>query len=111
VAAKRKEADDHIRWVRDEVTAERARLAGHRETSEAELDEQRVRLAEDRQALEALLSSRVRGFDFIANAWADYEGRARAYRPPISNTGTIRPTWRLTGYARKARSLPTRAVS
>lgn len=73
VAAQRKEADDHLRWVRDEVSAERARLAERREAFEAELG----MLAEDRQALEALLSSRVRGFEFIATAWADYEA-ARA---------------------------------
>jgi hypothetical protein len=36
-------------------------------------------LAQDREALEALLESRVRGFGFIADAWADYE-RARADR-------------------------------
>ena len=45
----------------------------------AEVEKDRAQLAHDREALEELLESRVRGFAFIADAWADYE-RARADR-------------------------------
>jgi chromosome segregation ATPase len=55
LAARRKEADAELAAVTAEVAA------------------QRERLAEDRAALEALLENRVRGFEFIASAWADYE--------------------------------------
>ena len=74
--------------IRKAATEERAtvdrELTDQRRQAEAQLREvtektasERARLAEDRAALEALLASRVRGFDFIANAWADYEA-ARA---------------------------------
>lgn len=59
-----------------------ADLAGIRKTAadeRAEAERDRAQLAHDREALEALLESRVRGFGFIADAWADYE-RARADR-------------------------------
>ena len=39
----------------------------------AAVEKDRKQLAHDREALEALLESRVRGFAFIADAWADYE--------------------------------------
>jgi Restriction endonuclease len=52
--------------IRKAATKERAAVEG-----------ERAELARDRQALEALLENRVRGFEFIADAWADYE-RARA---------------------------------
>jgi hypothetical protein len=43
----------------------------------SEVEKERAELARDREALEELLESRVRGFEFIAAAWADYE-QARA---------------------------------
>lgn len=43
----------------------------------AEVARESAVLAQDREALEVLLESRVRGFGFIGDAWADYE-RARA---------------------------------
>jgi hypothetical protein len=46
-------------------------------TERAAVEKERAELARDREALEALLESRVRGFEFVADAWADYE-RARA---------------------------------
>lgn len=59
-----------------------ADLAGIRKAAtddRAEVERDRFQLARDREALEALLASRVRGFEFIADAWGDYE-RARADR-------------------------------
>jgi hypothetical protein len=59
-----------------------AELVGIREAAAEERREvarQQSALARDREALEALLESRVRGVEFIADAWADYE-RARAQR-------------------------------
>src|SRR4051794_22736060 len=57
-------------------------LQGIREAAQKERREVADRHAElerDREALEALLENRVRGFDFIADAWADYErGRAKS---------------------------------
>jgi hypothetical protein len=41
------------------------------------VEQARAELARDREALEALLESRVRGFEFIGEAWGDYE-EARA---------------------------------
>lgn len=62
----RREAESQLARVRETVDEERAKV----EQADAEL-------ARDREALEALLQSRVRGFELIAEAWADYE-RARA---------------------------------
>ena len=66
--------------ARDEREAVEKELAQRRKAADAELADvaarvaaHRERLAEDRAALEALLESRVRGFEFIASAWADYE--------------------------------------
>jgi hypothetical protein len=69
----------HAARVNAELQAD---LAGIRKVARDEREEvarQRAELARDRQALEALLQNRVRGFAFIADAWADYE-RARADR-------------------------------
>jgi Restriction endonuclease len=55
-----------LRDIRETASKERAEVAS-----------QRAELASDREALEALLKSRVRGFEYIADAWADYE-RAKA---------------------------------
>ena len=46
----------------DEVARERGRVVA-----------QRAEFGHDREALEALLTQRVRGFEFIGDAWADYE--------------------------------------
>src|SRR5437879_8525857 len=76
-------ADQHRQATDQRVNVERELADQHRQ-AEAHLHQvtekiasERARLAEDRTALEALLASRVCGFDFIANAWADYEA-ARA---------------------------------
>jgi hypothetical protein len=68
----------------DERAAVERTIAEDRRQAEADLREitesiasKQARLAEDRETLEALLSSRVRGFGLIADAWADYEA-ARA---------------------------------
>src|SRR5690606_36517297 len=69
----------HAARVNAELQAD---LDGIRKVARDEREEvarQRAELARDRQALEALLQNRVRGFAFIADAWADYE-RARADR-------------------------------
>ena len=103
-AAVLKEAADasaELDRQRDELERERAALAeqSRREADRLQAERQAVRestaaglasverqrvaaaaeLAREREALEALLHDRVRGFDFIADAWADYE-LARAER-------------------------------
>ena len=103
-AAVLKEAADasaELDRQRDELERERAALAeqSRREADRLQAERQAVRestaaglasverqrvaaaaeLAREREALEALLHDRVRGFDFIAGAWADYE-LARAER-------------------------------
>ena len=55
LADRRYDAEVFLRDVSDQVAGERKRLA------------------EDSSALQALLESRVHGFEFIAAAWADYE--------------------------------------
>jgi len=75
---------EQVRTLEDDarrLTAQlQSDLAGIRKAAadeRAEVEKHRAQLARDRDALEALLESRVRGFGFIADAWADYE-RARA---------------------------------
>ena len=69
--------EEHAARVRVELERD---LAGIREAAATErkaVETAQAELAADREALEALLESRVRGFEFIAAAWDDYE-RARA---------------------------------
>jgi Restriction endonuclease len=58
----RRDAERQIARVREMTDEERSNL-----------EQAQAGLSRDRQALEALLESRVRGFEFIAAAWADYE--------------------------------------
>ena len=73
-----------LEGVRDAAAAQRR-----------EVEAAQAALARDREALEALLKSRVQGFEFIAEAWADYE-RARASvvgstKAPAGSSGRPRP--------------------
>jgi hypothetical protein len=77
---------EQVRALEARAEAVRSTLAGELQgIREAASEERRevakdhVELEHDREALEALLASRVRGFDFIADAWADYE-HAKAMR-------------------------------
>jgi hypothetical protein len=63
--------------IRAGIDAEAKRLAAEQRKQERELARLGGEIEADRQALEALIENRVRGFEFIARAWADYE-RARA---------------------------------
>lgn len=71
--------EDDARRLRAQLQADLAGVRKAAADERAEVERDRVQLARDREALEALLESRVRGFGFIADAWADYE-RARADR-------------------------------
>lgn len=62
----RKRVQHDLEGVREAAAAERAAV-----------ENERTELARDRETLETLLASRVRGFELVADAWADYE-RARA---------------------------------
>lgn len=69
----------HARRMNEQLQGDLAGIRKAASGERADLARQREELADDRAALEALLESRVRGFGFIADAWADYE-RARADR-------------------------------
>lgn len=49
------------------------------------VERERAELVCDRQALEALLESRTRGLEFIAEAWADYERPPNAVGASLQN--------------------------
>ena len=63
--------------VRSSLGADLADIRNAASKERADVEAERAELAHDREALEALLESRVHGFEFIADAWADYE-RANA---------------------------------
>lgn len=68
-----RELEGRARRLSSELSAD---LDGIRKIAADErvaVERNRKQLAHDREALEALLESRVRGFAFIADAWADYE--------------------------------------
>ena len=71
--------DAHARRINVQLQGDLAGIRKAASDERADLKRQRTELAHDRAVLEALLESRVRGFEFIAGAWADYE-RARAAR-------------------------------
>jgi hypothetical protein len=60
-------AQEAHRTLRAELEGIRTAAAQER----TEVAKEQAELARDREALEALLQSRVRGFEFIADAWAD----------------------------------------
>ncbi|MGB7160161.1 MAG: restriction endonuclease [Tepidisphaeraceae bacterium] len=71
--------EEQAQVVATQLTADLAGIRDAATRERAQVDRASAALAKDREALEALLQSRVRGFEFIADAWADYE-RAQAER-------------------------------
>lgn len=81
LADRRYDAEVFLKEVSEEVAAERKRLA------------------DDRLALEALVESRVQGFEFIAGAWADYE-LARAENEAVELENKSHPAYNAADFVR-----------
>lgn len=77
--AARETAAADLEQLRKGVEKEKRELLKAAKQEDAALSRHLAEIEADRQALEALIEDRIKGFGFIAKAWADYEeARAKA---------------------------------